>query len=70
MDVMFRLTPFGIVGRMHGDYFIQQGKATRDKELHRLQLHLRDVFWDRDRRWVILFPEGGFFYKRVDSSQQ
>lgn len=31
MDVMFRWTPFGIIGRMHGDYFIQQGKATREK---------------------------------------
>lgn len=35
MDVMFRWTPFGIVGQMHGDYFIQQGKATRDKEILR-----------------------------------
>ncbi|KAF8383288.1 acl-14 [Pristionchus pacificus] len=91
MDVMFRWTPFGIVGRMHGDYFIQQGKATRDKvreararsaglcgkgkatkdkEIGRLKRHLREVFWDRDRRWVLLFPEGGFYYKRVESSQK
>jgi len=70
MDVMFRWTPFGIIGRMHGDYFIQQGKATRDRELGRLENHLRRVFWDRDRRWVILFPEGGFYYKRVESSQE
>lgn len=70
MDVMFRWTPFGIVGRMHGDYFIQQGKATRDLELVRLKNHLKKVFWERDRRWVILFPEGGFFYKRKESSQK
>ncbi|KAI3422120.1 hypothetical protein GPALN_012653 [Globodera pallida] len=70
MDVMFRWTPFGIIGRMHGDYFIQQGKATRDKELIRLKQHLRKVFWDRDRRWVVLFPEGGFFYKRKETSQR
>ncbi|CAI5451986.1 unnamed protein product [Caenorhabditis angaria] len=69
MDIMFRWTPFGIVGNNHGDYFIQQGKATRDKEILRLKKHLQDVFWDRDRRWVILFPEGGFYYKRVESSQ-
>lgn len=55
---------------MHGDYFIQQGKATRDRELERLHRHLQKVFWDRDRRWVILFPEGGFFYKRYESSQR
>ncbi|VDN17979.1 unnamed protein product [Gongylonema pulchrum] len=70
MDVMFRWTPFGIIGRMHGDYFIRQGKATREKELLRLKDHLRKVFWDRDRRWIILFPEGGFYYKRIESSQK
>jgi lysophosphatidylglycerol acyltransferase 1 len=69
MDIMFKWTPFGIVGRMHGDYFIQQGKATRDLELQRLKEHLGRVFWERDRRWIIFFPEGGFFYKRVESSQ-
>jgi lysophosphatidylglycerol acyltransferase 1 len=70
MDVMFRWTPFGVIGRMHGDYFIQQGKATREKELIRLKEHLKKVFWERDRRWVILFPEGGFFYKRKETSQK
>lgn len=69
MDIMFRWTPFGIIGNNHGDYFIQQGKATREKELVRLKKHLHDVFWDRDRRWVVVFPEGGFYYKRVESSQ-
>ncbi|VDO41270.1 unnamed protein product, partial [Onchocerca flexuosa] len=70
MDVMFRWTPFGIIAQMHGDYFIRQGKATREKELIRLKDHLRKVFWDRDRRWIILFPEGGFYYKRIESSQK
>uniref|UniRef100_A0A914LEL7 Phospholipid/glycerol acyltransferase domain-containing protein n=1 Tax=Meloidogyne incognita TaxID=6306 RepID=A0A914LEL7_MELIC len=69
MDVMFRWTPFGIIGQMHGDYFIRQGKASREKELINLKKHLRKVFWDRDRRWVILFPEGGFYYKRKEDSQ-
>ncbi|RCN34385.1 Acyltransferase, partial [Ancylostoma caninum] len=70
MDVMFRWSPFGIIGNNHGDYFIKQGKATREKEILRLKQHLREVFWDRDRRWVILFPEGGFYHKRVESSQR
>ncbi|MCP9264528.1 LGAT1 [Dirofilaria immitis] len=70
MDVMFRWTPFGIIARMHGDYFIRQGKATREKELIRLKDHLRKVFWNRDRRWIILFPEGGFYYNRIQSSQK
>ncbi|VDO64146.1 unnamed protein product [Heligmosomoides polygyrus] len=70
MDVMFRWSPFGIIGNNHGDYFIQQGRATREKEIIRLKQHLKDVFWDRDRRWVIVFPEGGFYHKRVESSQR
>ncbi|KAJ1351293.1 hypothetical protein KIN20_007279 [Parelaphostrongylus tenuis] len=70
MDVMFRWSPFGIIGSNHGDYFIRQGKATRENEILKLKQHLRDVFWDRDRRWVILFPEGGFYHKRVESSQR
>ena len=67
---MFRWTPFGIIGQMHGDYFIKQGKSTRDSELIRLKEHLRNVFWERDRRWVVLFPEGGFYYKRIEQSQE
>lgn len=70
MDVMFRWTPFGIIGRMHGDYFIKQGRDTREKELLKLKKHLRKVFWDRDRRWVIVFPEGGFLYKLIENSQR
>ena len=70
MDVMFRWTPFGIIGHNHGDYFIMQGKASREKEIDKLKKHLGNVFWDRDRRWIILFPEGGFYYKRVESSQK
>ncbi|MFH4977750.1 hypothetical protein AB6A40_004459 [Gnathostoma spinigerum] len=70
MDVMFRWTTFGIVGAMHGDYFIRQGRATRERELLRFKEHLCKVFWDRDRRWIIIFPEGGFYYKRIESSQR
>uniref|UniRef100_A0A0N5AGA8 PlsC domain-containing protein n=1 Tax=Syphacia muris TaxID=451379 RepID=A0A0N5AGA8_9BILA len=70
MDVLFRWTPFGVVAQMHGDHFIRQGKSTREKELLNLRNHLRKVFWDRDRRWVILFPEGGFYYKRFADSQR
>uniref|UniRef100_A0A0N5C7L4 PlsC domain-containing protein n=1 Tax=Strongyloides papillosus TaxID=174720 RepID=A0A0N5C7L4_STREA len=69
MDIMFRWTPFGIIGRNHGDFFIQQGKKTRHLFLRKLKDHLRKTFWNRDRRWVVLFPEGGFFYKRIKDSQ-
>ncbi len=70
MDQMFKWYPFGVVGQMHGDYFIRQGRETRESEIQQFREHLREVFWDRDRRWVILFPEGGFYYKRVAQSQE
>jgi lysophosphatidylglycerol acyltransferase 1 len=56
--------------QVHGDHFINEGKTIRDQELENLKRHLRKTFWDRDRWWVMLFPEGGFLYKRLESSQR
>ena len=70
MDEMFKWYPFGIVGQMHGDFFIKQGRDTRVSEIKRFRQHMKDVFWDRDRRWVIIFPEGGFYNKRFETSQK
>jgi len=70
MDEMFKWYPFGIVGQMHGDFFIRQGRDTREGEIKRFRQHMKDVFWDRDRRWVIIFPEGGFYNKRFETSQK
>jgi len=68
MSSQFRFTPFGIVGRMHGDHFIKSERKNREQPLIDLKNHLQKVFWNRDRRWVILFPEGGFFYRQKDSN--
>ncbi|KRX99648.1 Acyl-CoA:lysophosphatidylglycerol acyltransferase 1 [Trichinella pseudospiralis] len=69
LDNMFRCTPFGLVCRVHGDLFIREGLQHRDRSLQKLQNELRRKFWSRRRNWIIVFPEGGFLYKRIVKSQ-
>ncbi|KAL1230405.1 hypothetical protein TSPI_06744 [Trichinella spiralis] len=69
LDNMFRCTPFGLVCRVHGDLFIREGLQHRDRSLQKLQTELRRKFWSRRRNWIIVFPEGGFLYKRIVKSQ-
>lgn len=46
-----------------------QGKAHRDKQLIYLKSHLDKYYYSRDRKWIVLFPEGGFLRKRRETSQ-
>uniref|UniRef100_A0A087YMF2 Lysophosphatidylglycerol acyltransferase 1 n=1 Tax=Poecilia formosa TaxID=48698 RepID=A0A087YMF2_POEFO len=70
MDHVFKYTNFGLVSLIHGDFFIrQQGKAHRDKQLVYLKEHLEKYYHSRDRKWIVLFPEGGFLRKRRETSQ-
>ena len=46
-----------------------QGKKNRDKSLVSLQRHLAQVFVPKHRRYLVLFPEGGFLRKRKAVSQ-
>lgn len=46
-----------------------QGKAHRDKQLIYLKDHLDKYYYNRDRKWIVLFPEGGFLRKRRETSQ-
>ncbi|CAG01531.1 unnamed protein product [Tetraodon nigroviridis] len=69
MDHVFKYTNFGLVSLIHGDFFIRQGKAHRDKQLVYLKDHLEKYYHSRDRKWVVLFPEGGFLRKRRETSQ-
>ena len=46
-----------------------QGKAHRDKQLIYLKDHLDRYYQSRDRKWIVLFPEGGFLRKRRETSQ-
>ncbi|MEQ2199848.1 Acyl-CoA:lysophosphatidylglycerol acyltransferase 1 [Xenoophorus captivus] len=45
------------------------GKAHRDKQLVYLKEHLEKYYHSRDRKWIVLFPEGGFLRKRRETSQ-
>ncbi|XP_072219030.1 acyl-CoA:lysophosphatidylglycerol acyltransferase 1 isoform X1 [Leuresthes tenuis] len=69
MDHVFKYTNFGLVSLIHGDFFIRQGKAHRDKQLVYLKDHLDKYYHSRDRKWIVLFPEGGFLRKRRETSQ-
>ncbi|KAG8504420.1 LOW QUALITY PROTEIN: Acyl-CoA:lysophosphatidylglycerol acyltransferase 1, partial [Galemys pyrenaicus] len=69
MDHIFKYTNFGIVSLIHGDFFIRQGKSHRDQQLVLLKKHLESSYRSRDRKWIVLFPEGGFLRKRRETSQ-
>lgn len=69
MDHIFKYTNFGIVSLVHGDFFIRQGKSHRDQQLLLLKKHLENNYRSRDRKWIVLFPEGGFLRKRRETSQ-
>ncbi|KAJ7422984.1 hypothetical protein BTVI_11517 [Pitangus sulphuratus] len=69
MDHIFKYTNFGIVSLIHGDFFIRQGRAHRDQQLVLLKDHLEKYYRSRNRKWIVLFPEGGFLRKRRETSQ-
>jgi len=70
MDRVFKFTNFGVISWMHDDFFILAGKANRDSSLIRLREHLSKVFLPKNRKYLVLFPEGGFLRKRKEISQQ
>ncbi|XP_012493782.1 PREDICTED: acyl-CoA:lysophosphatidylglycerol acyltransferase 1 [Propithecus coquereli] len=69
MDHIFKYTNFGIVSLLHGDFFIRQGRSYRDQQLLLLKKHLENYYRSRGRKWIVLFPEGGFLRKRRETSQ-
>ncbi|XP_053696559.1 acyl-CoA:lysophosphatidylglycerol acyltransferase 1-like isoform X2 [Sabethes cyaneus] len=70
MDRLFKYTNFGAVSLMHKDFFIASGKSNRDKSITELKNHLRESYIPRERKWIVLFPEGGFLRKRKEVSQR
>lgn len=70
MDSLFKYTNFGIVSVLHEDFFIMSGKNKRDASLRALTNHLMESFIPRKRKWMVLFPEGGFLRKRKAVSQK
>ncbi|GLH05577.1 uncharacterized protein GBIM_11175 [Gryllus bimaculatus] len=47
-----------------------KGRERRDESLRALVRHLHDSYIPRRRKWMVLFPEGGFLRKRRDTSQK
>ncbi|ODM98091.1 Acyl-CoA:lysophosphatidylglycerol acyltransferase 1 [Orchesella cincta] len=70
MDAVFQYTNFGIVSTLHGDFFINAGRDRRDASLKDLESYLKNIFLPRERKWLVLFPEGGFLRKRKDASKR
>lgn len=70
MDRVFKFTNFGIVSLMHDDFFIRSGRAGRELTLIELKDHLMNVFLKKKRKYLVLFPEGGFLRKRKAVSHE
>ena len=47
-----------------------QGKETRSLQGERFAKHIEEDYIPSNKSWVVLFPEGGFLYKRKESSQK
>jgi lysophosphatidylglycerol acyltransferase 1 len=61
---VFKYTNFGIISWFHEDFFILAGKAARESSLENLRSHLERSFAKKERKYLVLFPEGGFLRKR------
>ncbi|XP_057656458.1 acyl-CoA:lysophosphatidylglycerol acyltransferase 1-like [Diorhabda carinulata] len=70
MDSVFKYTNFGVVSVLHKDFFIMSGKAKREKSLQEFRKHLLNYYIPLKRKWLVLFPEGGFLRKRKAISQR
>ncbi|XP_043203571.1 acyl-CoA:lysophosphatidylglycerol acyltransferase 1-like [Amphibalanus amphitrite] len=70
MDAMFKWTHFGMVSQVRGDFFVESGKEKRDKSVQELREQMPRNYLSLDRKWIILFPEGGFLWKRRAASQR
>ena len=63
-----RFSNFGFMSWLHDDCFLDTTKGSHEKSLDDLKCHLERAFQQRNRKCVILFPEGGFFSKKKHQS--
>ncbi|XP_059178164.1 acyl-CoA:lysophosphatidylglycerol acyltransferase 1-like [Physella acuta] len=70
MFILFKYTNFGLVSCIRKDFFIDQGKSVRDLQLVKLKEHIINAYLPLKRKWIMVFPEGGFLYKRLEASQE
>lgn len=69
-DIFLKWNHLGLCGQLHGDFFIEEGRERRTHQGELLKIHLQQKYWSRGRNWIVIFPEGGFLYKRLDASQE
>lgn len=50
--------------------FCFQGKDQREQAVKELRTHIRNSYLPRQRKLIVLFPEGGFLRKRREASQR
>ena len=48
----------------------RQGREKRDRSVEQLRLALNKDYVGLDRKWILLFPEGGFLKNRKEVSQR
>ncbi|XP_065945339.1 acyl-CoA:lysophosphatidylglycerol acyltransferase 1 isoform X2 [Magallana gigas] len=72
MDHVFRLTHFGWMSCFHGDFFLEKPRteAKRNEQMRNMKEHIRSAYSDGMKKWVVLFPEGGFLCNMRPSSQR
>ena len=63
-----RFSNYGLMSWLHDDCFLDTRKTNPRKSLEDLTKHLKQIFQRRDRKCIILFPEGGFLSKKKSSS--
>lgn len=53
-------------------YFVHlyKGRKRREESLKQLEKHLKESYIPLSRKWMVLFPEGGFLCKRRETSQK
>jgi lysophosphatidylglycerol acyltransferase 1 len=60
----------GIINNLQLLHIKLQGRKRREESLKQLEKHLLESYIPLDRKWLVLFPEGGFLCKRRESSQK
>ncbi|KAK9886976.1 hypothetical protein WA026_019233 [Henosepilachna vigintioctopunctata] len=70
LENFLKYSTIGVVCWIHHDFFIFQGKDIRQRSLEDLKNHIGEYYKPLQRKWLVLFPEGGFLSKRRQRSQE
>lgn len=68
MDRMFRWTPFGIPCQWHKDFFSVEGSTA--EMVRSLRRHFTASYFNNGRKWIVMFPEGGYLKNRGEKARQ